>query len=104
MDGSKEPTDVYSSLRKTYHPKEKANVTAGCLEKYFTSRHLCDHERQVGTRVQALPASVDDTALRRVIPCDIHKLAKPLKLRKTCGFNCILKECPKHLPRRSLVH
>jgi hypothetical protein len=64
-DKSKAPTVVHSPLGISYHPKEKANATADCLEKQFTSHDLCDenHERPVETRVQALLASVDDTPL-----------------------------------------
>jgi hypothetical protein len=38
-------------------------------------------------RVQALLASVDDTRLEKVQPCDIQKLVKILKLRKPCGLD-----------------
>jgi hypothetical protein len=37
-------------------------------------------------------------------PCDIHKLANLLKLRKACGPDGIPNECLMHLPRRPLVH
>jgi hypothetical protein len=65
-----------------------------CLENQFTSHDLCDenHEQQVETRVQALLASVDHTLLSKVRPCDIHKLANSLKLRKACGLG-IPNEC-----------
>jgi hypothetical protein len=71
------PTTIHGPLGITYHLKEKANMTAGCLE---------NHERQ---RVQALLASVDDTQSVRARPCDLHKLADSLKLRKACGLNGI---------------
>jgi hypothetical protein len=58
----------------------------------------------VGTTVQVLLASVDGTPLGKVKPCDIHKLANALKLRKACGLHGIPNECLRHLPRRSLVH
>jgi hypothetical protein len=94
------------SLGVTYHPNEKAKVIADCLENQFTSHDLCDgnHERQVETRVQALLASVDDTPLRKVRPCDIQKLANSLKLRKSCGLDGISNQCLRHVPRRPLVH
>jgi hypothetical protein len=56
------------------------------------------------TRGQALLASVEDTLLGRVTPCDIHKLANLFKLRKACRFDGILKECFRHDPRILLVH
>jgi hypothetical protein len=67
-DGPKAPTAVHGPLRITYHPYEKANEIADCLENQFTSRDLCDekHEREVGTTVQALLASVDGTPLGKV--------------------------------------
>jgi hypothetical protein len=58
----------------------------------------------VKTRVQALLASVDDTPLGKVRPCDKHKLVNSLKLRKACVFGGIPNECLGNLPRRPLVH
>jgi hypothetical protein len=60
-------------------------------------------DRQVETRVQALLASVDDTSLGEVRPCDILKLVNSLKLRKACGLDSIPNKCLGHLPRRPLV-
>jgi hypothetical protein len=54
-------------------------------------------------RVQVLLASVDNTPLGKVRPCDIHKLANSLTLRKVCGPG-VPNECLRHLPRRPLVH
>jgi hypothetical protein len=70
---TKPRTAVHGALGITYHPNEKANVNADCLENQFTSHDLCDeyHERQVETRVQALLVSVDDTPSGKVRPCDI---------------------------------
>jgi hypothetical protein len=66
-------------------------VIEDCVENQFTSHDLCDenHDRQVETRVQALLASVEDIQLGKVRPCDIHKLANSLKLRKADAFNGI---------------
>jgi hypothetical protein len=74
-DGPKAPTTVHGPLGATYHLNEKANMIADCLENYFTSHVLYDecHEQQVETRVQVVLASVDDTSLEKVRPCDIHK-------------------------------
>jgi hypothetical protein len=41
--------------------------------------------------------------LGKVRPCDRHKLAISLKLRKACGLDDIPNECPKHLPKRPQV-
>jgi hypothetical protein len=64
----RETTAVHGLLGITYHQKEIANATANCLENQITSHDLCDenHERDVGTRVQALLASVDGTPLRKI--------------------------------------
>jgi hypothetical protein len=37
-------------------------------------------------------------------PCDIHKLANLLKLRKACGLDGFPNEYLMHLPRKSLAH
>jgi hypothetical protein len=62
-DGPKTPTAVHGPLGITYHPNEKVNVIADCLENQFTSHDPRDenHKREVGTRAQALLASVDGT-------------------------------------------
>jgi hypothetical protein len=88
-DGPKAAATVRGPLGLTYHPKEKANLIAYCLENQFTSHDLCDenHERRVETRVQALLASVDDTPLGKVRPCDIYKIVNSLELRKACGLD-----------------
>jgi hypothetical protein len=83
-DEPKAPTAIHEPLGMTYQLKKKANVIADCLENQFTSHDLCDgnHERQVETGIQAVLASVDDTPLGKVRPCDIHRLVNSLKLRK----------------------
>jgi hypothetical protein len=104
-DGPKAPTAIHGPLGITYHPNEKANVIADSLENQFTSHDLCDenHEREVETTVQALLASVDGTPLGKVRPCEVHKLANSLKLRKACGLDGIPNEsielssnCPRY--------
>jgi hypothetical protein len=93
-NGPKSPTAVHGTLRIIYHPKEKANAIADCLENQLTSHDLRDqnHERQVETRVQALLASVDDNVSGKVKPCAIHKLANSLKLREAYGLGGIQNE------------
>jgi hypothetical protein len=56
------------------------------------------------TRVQALLASADDTPLRKVRICDVHKLANSLKLRKASGLDGTPNGCLRHLLKRPLVH
>jgi hypothetical protein len=65
---SPEKTFKAAQCQDTYHPNEKSNMIADCLENQFTSHDLCDenHERWVETRVQAQLASVDDTTLEKV--------------------------------------
>jgi hypothetical protein len=58
----------------------------------------------VETTVQALLASVDDTPLKKVRPCDVHNLADLLKLRKACGLEGTPNECLSYLPKRLLVY
>jgi hypothetical protein len=41
-DRPKVPTAVHGPLKITYHPNEKANMIADCLENYFISHDLCD--------------------------------------------------------------
>jgi hypothetical protein len=80
-DVPKTSTSVHGPLGIKYHPTEKANAIADCLEKQFTSHDLRDenHERQVEARVQALLASLSDTPLTKVGPCDIRILINSLK-------------------------
>jgi hypothetical protein len=105
-DGTEAPTDIHGPLGITYHPNEKANVIADSLENQSTSHDQFDenHERDVETTVQTLLASVDGTPLGKVRPCEVHKLANSLKLRKACRLFGIPNEFLRHLPRRPLVH
>jgi hypothetical protein len=105
-DGPKTPTAVRGPRGITYHPSEKADMIEDCLENKFTSYDLCDknHERQVATTLKAMLASVDGNPLGNVRPCDIHKLANSLKLRKASGLDGIPNECLRHLPSRPLVY
>jgi hypothetical protein len=104
--GPKEPTAIHGPFGLTFHPLEKANATADCLENQFTPHYLCDenHKQQVEARVQALLPAVDNKPPKRIRPCDLQKLANSLKLRKACGIDGIPHECLRHLPRRPLEH
>jgi hypothetical protein len=94
-------TAIHGPSGLKFHPSEKANATADCLENQFTHHDLCDenHERQVEARVQALLKVVDNKPLEKIRPCDLQKLINSLKLRKACGIDGIPNECLRHLPR-----
>jgi hypothetical protein len=98
----KAPTAVHGPLGITYQPDEKANVITDYLEIQFTSHDLSDgnHKRRVETAAQAILASVDSNPLGKVRPCDIHKTANSLKLRKACGLHGIPNRCRRQFPRR----
>jgi hypothetical protein len=104
-DGAKEPTAIHGPFGLTFHPLEKANATADCLENQFTPHDLCDenHKRQVEARVQTLLKVVDNSSPERIRPCNLQKLVNSLKLRKACGIDGIPNECLRQLPR-PLVH
>jgi hypothetical protein len=105
-DGPKAPAAVHEPLGITYHPNEKPNVIADCVENQFTPHGPCDEND--GRRVQTWsPRSARicrSTSLGKVRPCDTHKLGNSLKLRKACGLDVIQNEYLRHLPRRRLVH
>ncbi|PNF35683.1 hypothetical protein B7P43_G17443 [Cryptotermes secundus] len=105
-DGPRAPTAIHGSSGLKFHPSEKANEIADCLEIQFTPHDLCDenHEQRVEARVQALLEAVDENPPLRIRPCDVQKLIKSLKLKKACGIDGIPNECLRHLPRRPLVH
>ncbi|PNF28984.1 hypothetical protein B7P43_G15105 [Cryptotermes secundus] len=105
-DGPRAPTVVHGASGLKFHPFEKANEIADCLEIQFTPHVLCDknHEWQVEARVQALLETIDDNPPQRIRPCDIQKLINSLKLQKACGIDGIPNECLRHLARRPFVH
>jgi hypothetical protein len=104
--GPRAPTAIHGVSFLKFHPTEKANAFADCLEIRFTPHDLCDenHERRVETRVQALLETADKKPPQRIRPCDIQKIIKSLKLGKACSLDGIQNECLRHLPRRPLVH
>jgi hypothetical protein len=105
-DGPRAPTAIQGILGLTYHPADKTNAIADCLEDQFTPHDLCEenHERQVEARVHTLLEAVDSDPPERIRPCDLQKLLNSLKLKKACGIDGIPNECLRHLPRRPLVH
>jgi hypothetical protein len=74
-----------------FHPSEKTNAIADCLEIQFRPHDLCDesYERRVEARVQALLETVDNNPTRRIRPRDLQKLINSLKSRKACGIDGI---------------
>jgi hypothetical protein len=60
-DGPRTPTAIHGASGLKFHPSEKANATADCLEIQFTQQELGDenHERRVEAKVQALLKTVD---------------------------------------------
>jgi hypothetical protein len=105
-DGLRAPTAIHGASGLKFHPFDKANAIADCLEIQFTPHDLYDenNEWQVEAKVQALMESVDNSIPQRIRPCDIQKLINTLKLTKACGIDGIPNECLRHLPRRPQVH
>jgi hypothetical protein len=105
-DGPRAPIAIHGSSGLKFHPLEKANAIADCLQNQFAAHDLCDynHERRVEARVQALLETVDNSPPERVRPCDIKKLINSLKLRKARVIDGIPNECLRHLSRRPFVH
>jgi hypothetical protein len=100
-DVPRAPTAIHVASGLKFHPSDKANATADCLEIQFSPHDLCDdnHERRVEARIQALLETVDNNPRYRIRPCDLQKLITSLKLRKACGIDGIPNECLRHLPR-----
>jgi hypothetical protein len=82
-DGPRAPTVIHGASGLKFHPSEKGNAIADCLEIKFMPRDLCDdnHEQRVETRVQALHETVDNNPPQRIRPCDLKRLINSLKLR-----------------------
>jgi hypothetical protein len=61
-DGPRATTAIYGLSGLKFHPKDKANATADCLENQFTSLDLRDenHEWRVEARFKALLEAEDD--------------------------------------------
>jgi hypothetical protein len=55
-DGPRAPTAIHGILCLKYHPVDRANEIADCLENQFTHHDLCEenHEWRVKARVQVL--------------------------------------------------
>jgi hypothetical protein len=73
-DRPRAPTVIYGPTGLKFHPLEKANAIANCLENQFAPHDLCDYnqERRVEARVQALLKTVDNSPPERVRPCDCN--------------------------------
>jgi hypothetical protein len=88
------PTAIHGPSGLVFHPSEKANVIAGCLENQFTHQDLCDenNERQIKSTVQALLEAVDNKNPLRIRPCELQKIINSLKLRKSGEIHGISNE------------
>jgi hypothetical protein len=69
-DGPRAPTAIHGALGLKFHPSEKANAIADCLEIQFTPHDLCHeiHELRVEAKVQALIGTVDMQPPQRIRP------------------------------------
>jgi hypothetical protein len=105
-DGPRAPTAIHGPLGIKFHPLEKANTIADCMEKQCAPHDLCEenHKWQVEARVQDLLKAADIDPPDRIRPSDLQNLIESLKLRKACGIDAIPNECLRQLPKRSLVH
>jgi hypothetical protein len=82
-DGPKVPTAIHGPSGLKFYPKDKANVTADCLQKQFTPRVLTkNHERRVEARIQALHEVVDENAPNQTKRSDVLKLTRLLKKKR----------------------
>jgi hypothetical protein len=81
MDGPRAPTAIHGASGLKFHPLDKGNAIADCLEIQFTPHNLCDdnHEQRVEARVQTLLETVDSNRPERIRPCDFKKLKYSLK-------------------------
>jgi hypothetical protein len=100
-DGPRAPTAIHALSGLNFHPSEKANATADCLENQFTHHDLCDenHERREEARVQIPLEAADSKTPKRIKPCDLQKLVSSLKFRKSCGIDGNPNKCLRYLPR-----
>jgi hypothetical protein len=75
-DGPTAPTDIHGPLGLKYHPEDKGNAIADCLENQFTPHDLCDenHEQRVEARFQALLEAADNNPPQRIRARDLQKL------------------------------
>jgi hypothetical protein len=98
--GSKAPSEIRFPLGPISYSIDKANINADCLENQLRVHDLCDFDnrRDVGAKVEALLATVDEDTSVNSRPCDISKEMQCLKLEKACGFDGNQNECVRHLP------
>jgi hypothetical protein len=65
---------IHGLLGLKYHPEDKANAIADCLENQFTPHDLCDenHEQRVEAMVHDLLEAADSDLPERIRPCDLQ--------------------------------
>jgi hypothetical protein len=100
------PTAIHGPFGLIFHPLEKANAIADCLENQFTLHDLCDenHKRQVEATVRTLLGAIENNSPEGIRPCELQKLVNSLKIRKACGIDGIPNKCLRQLPIIPLVH
>jgi hypothetical protein len=72
-DGPKKPTAIHGPFGLIFHPLEKANAIADCLENQSTLHDQCDenHKRQVEATVRTLLEAIENNSPERIGPCDL---------------------------------
>jgi hypothetical protein len=105
-DGPRAPTAIHGNLGLKFHPMDRSNAIANCLENLFTPHDLCDENHQgcVESRIEALLEAEDNDPCEKIRPHDLLKLISSLELRKARGIDEIPNEYLRHLPKRPLVH
>jgi hypothetical protein len=83
-DGPRTLTAIHGASGLKFHPSEKANAIADCLEIQFTPPDLCDenHERRVEARVDALLDAVDNIPSQTIRPYDLKEINKFFEIEK----------------------
>jgi hypothetical protein len=65
-DESTKPAAIHGHFGLIFHPLEKGNAIADCLENQFTLHDLCDenHKRQVEVTVRTLLEAIENDSPR----------------------------------------
>jgi hypothetical protein len=105
-DGRRAPTDIHGLSGLKYHPGDKANAIADCLENQITPHDLYEENHDELWRLESKLCSKLQivTPPERTRPWYLQKLLNSLKRKEVCGIDGIPNECLRHLPRRLLVH
>jgi hypothetical protein len=70
---------IHGLLGPIFHPNDKANMIANCLQNQFRSHELCDydHRQYVEAKVEALLATVMETTKLSSDPATSQKKYNP---------------------------